>query len=241
MAMNERQEFEFENDSVRIIYNFNGHNAPINITVENKLRVPVFIDWQRSSLIINDRSVSYVPIQVKIEGTTESSSYYNGNQGNGYSVRSGNINATASLPPSIDFVPPHSYFTRNPMGLTNKFIDYVPATDYHKVKYSATEGYSIPVKAAVFTEGTSPLQFRSYLTLMVGDRDAFPVAYEHSFFVSQLIRSTEGPGTMWMNSAERGNQFFIMKPSSGAGVVVGFALLTAVSAGLMADRISDTK
>lgn len=224
MSMNDKQEFEFENDTVRIIYNFNGENAPINITVENKLNVPVFIDWHNSSLIINGRSVSYVPIQVTIEGTTQSSSYNIGGRVNGYGVSSGNLSAVANLPPSVDFIAPRSYFTRNPMGLTNKFIDNVPPIAYQKLKYSPVEGYTIPVKAAVFTEGASPLQFRSYLSLMVGNRDAFPVAYEHSFFVSQLIRSSQSPGTIWMNGADRGNQFFVMKASSGGAAVGGLFL-----------------
>lgn len=223
LSMNDLQEFEFVNDSVRIIYNFNGQNAPVNITVENKLRVPVFIDWHNSSLIVNGRSVSYVPLQINIEGTTEASSYNYGNRGNGNGAISGNLSAVASLPPSVDFVPPYSYFTRNTIGITNRFIEEVPVEAYQRVQYSVTEGYSIPVKAALFTEGSSPLRIRSYLSLSIGNRDAWPVAYEHSFFVSQLIRSNQGPGTIWANGTHRGNQYFVMKTSSGgpAGAVVG--------------------
>jgi hypothetical protein len=222
LDMNDLQEFEFVNDTVRIVYNFNGQNAPVNITVENKLRVPIFIDWHNSSLILNGRSVSYAPLQINIEGTTYGSSY--SSVGNGYSSGTNNLNAVASLPPSVDFVPPYSYFTRNSIGITNKFNDDVPATAYQKVQYAVTEGYSIPVKAAVFTESSSPLRFRSYISLSIGNRDALPVAYEHSFFVSQLIRCNQGPGTIWANGVHRGNQFFVMKTSSGGaavGTVVG--------------------
>lgn len=239
LPMNDLQEFEFENDSVRIVYNFNGQNAPVNITVENKLRVPVFIDWHNSSLIINGRSVSYVPIEVKIEGTTEASSYNYGSRGNGYGSSSGNLNAVASLPPSVDFVPPASYFTRNPIGITSRFIESVPAEDYQRVQYSVTDGYSIPVKAAVFTEGSSPLKFRSYLSLAIGNRDALPVAYEHSFFVSQLIRSGQGPGTIWGSGVQRGNQYFVMKATSG-GTAVGIVVLGALSGVLMAANAAQT-
>jgi hypothetical protein len=216
LSMNDLQEFEFVNDSVRIIYNFNGQNAPVNITVENKLRVPIFIDWHNSSLILNGRSVSYVPIQINIEGTTEAASY--GSRGSSYGSVSGNLSAVASLPPSVDFVPPYSYLTRNTIVITNRFNDDVPVEAYQKVRYTVTEGYSIPVKAAVFTEGSSPLRFRSYISLAIGNRDAFPIAYEHSFFVSQLIRSNQGPGTIWANGIHRGNQYFVRKEGSGGGV-----------------------
>lgn len=243
LSMNDLQEFEFVNDSVRIIYNFNGYNAPVNITVENKLKVPVFIDWHNSSLIINGRSVSYVPVQMKIEGTTENSSYNRGYRGSGYGSSYANLSAVASLPPSVDFVPPYSYFTRNPIGLTDRFIENMPAEAYQKVHYSVTEGYSIPVKAAVFTEGSSPLRFRSYLSLSIGNRDALPVAYEHSFFVSQLIRSSQGPGTIWADGNHRGNQFVIMKSSSGgavAGILVTGVITTAALAVSAANAVNYT-
>lgn len=227
LSMNELQEFEFENDSVRIIYNFYGQDAPVNITVENKLRVPIFIDWHNSSLILNGRSVSYAPLQINIEGTTNANSYYNNSRGNGYSSNTANLSAVASLPPSVDFVPPHSYFSRSPIGITNRFNDDVPAAAYQKVRYAVTESYSIPVKAAVFTETSSPLRFRSYISLSIGNRDAFPVAYEHSFFVSQLLRSNQSPGTIWGNGIHRGNQYFVMKSGNG-GAAVGAVVGTLV-------------
>lgn len=232
LSMNDVQEFEFVNDTVRIIYNFYGQNAPVNITVENKLRVPIFIDWHNSSLIINGRSVSYAPIQINIEGTTYGSSYSYGGGGSGYSSGTGNLSAVASLPPSVDFVPPYSYFTRNPIGITNRFIDDVPDHAYQKVQYAVTEGYSIPVKAAVFTEGSTPLQFRSYLSISIGNRDALPVAYEHSFFVSHLMRSNQGPGTIWANGIHRGNQYFVMKSTKG-GAAAGTVVVGLVAGVLM--------
>jgi hypothetical protein len=232
LDMNDLQEFEFVNDTVRIIYNFNGQNAPVNVTVENKLRVPIFIDWHNSSLILNGRSVSYAPLQIDIQGTTY-----------GSSCNTGNLNAVASLPPSVDFIPPYSYFTRNSIGITNKFNDDVPEAAYQKVQYAVTEGYSIPVKAAVFTESSSPLRIRSYISLSIGNREAFPVAYEHSFFVSQLIRSNQGPGTIWANGVHRGNQYFVQKTSSGGaavGTVVGGLLGGILIVGAVANSMNQT-
>lgn len=241
LDMNDLQEFEFVNDTVRIVYNFNGENAPVTITIENKLRVPIFIDWHNSSLILNGRSVSYAPLQINIEGTTHANSYNYGGGGSGYSSGISNLNAVASLPPSIDFVPPYSYFTRNSIGITNKFNDDVPAAAYQKLQYAVTDGYSIPVKAAVFTESSSPLRIRSYISLSIGNRDAFPVAYEHSFFISQLIRSKQGPGTIWANGVHRGNQFYVQKISSGgaaANTVIGGLLGGILIIGLTANAMN---
>ncbi len=54
IRQNERQEFVVENDSIRVKYNFSGEDAPVNVEVTNKLDRPVYVDWSRSALIIND-------------------------------------------------------------------------------------------------------------------------------------------------------------------------------------------
>jgi hypothetical protein len=240
MSMNEKQEFVYENDSLMLIYNFNGLNAPVNITVQNKLQVPVYIDWKKSAVIINDQAVSYVPSEMRIEGGVQSSSFNTGTRSNTTTYGSGSINATVSLPPSIDFVPPQSFFTRSPMGLTNRHIENVPESAFHRLKYMAAEGYELQVKAAVFTEETSPLRFKSYLTLMVGEPTTKPVSFEHSFFLSQLISSDQPPGIIWLNSMNRGNQFYISRSSSGTGAAVVLGVMTAASVALLADKLSDS-
>lgn len=233
VTMNDKMEFVAENDSLRLLYNFNGVNAPVNITIQNKLSVPVYIDWQRSALIVNDKAISYVPGEMKIEGGFAGSSYNYGTRGSGYSSTSGYLHATASLPPSIDFIPPQSYLTKTPMGITNQLIGNVPDSAYRRVNFNVAEGYAVPVKAATFTETNSPLRFRSYLTLMVGDSTTKPIAIEHTFYISQLINTSQPPESIWLTSAYRGNQFYIKEPTgygktmAGFGVIAGTAVIAA--------------
>ena len=68
VGVNEYNDFVQENDSVRIIYNFYGEDAPVRITVFNKLDEPMYIDWQRSSLIIGDKAVSYYKEVMPVQG-----------------------------------------------------------------------------------------------------------------------------------------------------------------------------
>ena len=56
---NDDKDFVIENDSVCISYCFYGEDAPISITVYNKMDEPLFVDWQRSALIIDDVATSY--------------------------------------------------------------------------------------------------------------------------------------------------------------------------------------
>ncbi|HEX6427661.1 MAG TPA: hypothetical protein VF008_08255, partial [Niastella sp.] len=220
VAQNDKREFVIENDSLRLVYNFNGYNAPVNITIQNKLPVPVYIDWQRSALIVNDKAISYVPAEMRIDGAFHGSNYNLGNNGSSYGSNSGHIHATASLPPSVDFMPPQTYLTKNPLNITSTFIENVPETALHREKYMTVEGITVPVKRATFAETTSPLRFRSFLTLMVGEPNTKPFNLEHSFYVSELMTTTTPPLDMHLNSTSKGNTFFTKKTNGAAGAVV---------------------
>lgn len=221
---NEKQEFIIENDSLQLVYNFNGRNAPVNITIHNKLNVPMYIDWQRSAIIVNDMASSYVPDKVQIEGSfsgTSNSYVVPVNQTKPYSsaypyrtsVTSGNINASADVPEQIAFVPPKTYVTKTPTAVTSQLMQ-VPDTAYRKIKYQLVEGITVPVNKATFTENTTPLKFRSYLTVMVGESTGKPLVYEHVFYISELFTTSQGPENIWLPRVYRGNQFYVADAST---------------------------
>jgi hypothetical protein len=219
---NEKQEFVIDNDSFQLVYNFNGANAPVNITIHNKLNIPMYIDWQRSAIIVNDKANSYVPEKVNIEGgfsggtsTYTIPAYRNKNYAynSGYSSTSGSLSATAVVPEQIAFLPPQTYVTKTPVGVTSEFMQ-VPDTNWHKIQYKMVDGSNLQLKKATFTESTTPLKFRSYLTIMVGESAGKPVVYEHSFYISELLASDQGPSNVWLASVYRGNQFFVSSSGS---------------------------
>jgi hypothetical protein len=204
LKKNERNEFVVENDSLKLIYSFSGYKGPIHISIQNKMGVPVYIDWQRSAMIVNDKAIPYVPAEMKIEGNFEGSSYRTG----GYRTNSGQLQATAVLPPTIDFIPPRAIINKNPMYVTNGFNGGIPDSAFQKLKYPVAEGITVKIKKATFTEATSPLRFRSFITYMIGEPGTKPFAFEHSFFVSEVINTGSGPIEMSVNSSNRGDQFY---------------------------------
>ena len=228
---NDKQEFVIENDSIRIQYNFNGADAPINITIENKLDVPLYVDWQQSALIINTKAISYVPNTVPIEGVFNGSTV-SWNPG-GYSNSSGAIDAKAILPDKFDFVPPRSYIIKNPMGVTNLFISDVPDSVFHQERVRLGDGSLAVIKHAVFAETFSPLQFKNYVTLIFGEKHAKTIAYPHSFYISEIYTTGLDPETFWIGTQYRGNQYYVKETTGfgkGFGVVAGVALLTTAAA-----------
>src|SRR6187402_1014325 len=65
----QNKEFISENDSVKVVYDFNGRDLPVYLTVYNKLDRPLYIDWKISSLIIDGRSFNYMDDQATVEMT----------------------------------------------------------------------------------------------------------------------------------------------------------------------------
>jgi hypothetical protein len=58
LHQNEKKEFITENDTVMIKYSFAGEDFPITLTIFNKLNQPLYIDWDRSVVVINNLQVN---------------------------------------------------------------------------------------------------------------------------------------------------------------------------------------
>ena len=208
VAKNDRKEFVVENDSLQLVYNFSGHNGPIKVSILNKLDVPVYIDWQRSALIVNDKTVPYAPAEVKIEGSY-SGGTYTSRYGH-YGSSSGSIQATAYLPPTVDFIPPKASINKTTINISGGYNLYIPDADFQKVKYPVVDGFTVNVKKAAFTEDNSPLRFRSFISYSVGESGTKLYTFEHSFFASEVLSSGSSPEMLFMNVGSRGDQYYSM-------------------------------
>jgi hypothetical protein len=58
LPQNETREFIQENDTFRLAYSFSGQNCPLDIWIYNKQNIPLYIDWQKSSAIVNGNRIS---------------------------------------------------------------------------------------------------------------------------------------------------------------------------------------
>lgn len=220
VRQNNAHEFVIDNDSLELCYNFNGQNGPINVKITNKLQQPLYIDWQRSALIINNQAISYVPNTVAINGSLGAYSF---DWTRDFSTTSGRFKATATLPAEIDFVPPQTYVTRQLMGITNQGIDKLPDSIFKKKRIPAMGDGVEVVKEAWFTSATSPLVFTSYLTLMVGKTDPQPVVCQHNFYVSQLVKMTNLP--QMLNGDRRGDRFYVVEGAPVDSVSYGYGIV----------------
>jgi hypothetical protein len=225
---NDQQEFMIENDTLQIVYNFNGKNAPVNLVVRNKLNQPIYIDWKRSALIINDKAISYSPDEVAVSGVVNASST---NWLQNYTSTQGNVSLTAKLPPGIQLIPPQSFVTKTPMGVTNKLLKNFPDSVLQRIAFTLEDGAKASARQAFFGAENSPLQFRSYLAVVVGDSSApMPVAYQHSFYVSELYRTSIRPKKFAVNRNKPGEWSYVEEVTGfGKSAATGFAVLAGAA------------
>ena len=206
--------FVQENDSVKITYSFYGDHAPVNIQIFNKLDKPLYVDWERSAIIVNDQAESYAGKQITIQGNINAESYRIGR----LNSSSGNIAAAATLPKEVTFVPPHSEISNTPIEMPGFAFDYVQHIDANKQQTSelqTVDGSIIRVKTANFTAQDTPLKFRSYLTLYTADDTAKSITLVDEFYISKYTKSLVSPARLEVTQSKPGDLFYISNGDIG--------------------------
>ena len=206
---NEKKEFSFENDSMRLTYNFHGEGGPVALTVYNKMDKPLFVNWKKSFLIQDGQAVCLFNNRVGIYGTIDGYSYRGVVPGT--RVTSGSVNASFDLPEGMDMIPPGSYITKNLQALVRstpvyntRFLEKTKdekVTDFNGVTYK--------YKRYSFDQSVSPLQFKSYLTFVAGTNPQ-EFAVSHSFYAQEVFLSGEVPEFFGFYKPQ-GDQLFIRK------------------------------
>lgn len=195
--------FKFENDSLRITYTFTGQDMPIHVVIYNKLNEPVYVDWKRSALIADNQSYSYADDVVQINGDVSGVSV-----GRGVTYSSGSVNAQATVPQNVAFVPPHTQITKNISKFNKEKLRYIAPDSFVKTKIP---GYGLGeenVKIAKFDKDNSPYPFKSYITVYTLDGNTPKlIAYQNDFYVSEIMRSSLAPENFQTFGANRGDYF----------------------------------
>lgn len=229
---NEQRDFIQETDTVRIAYSFNGEDAPVTISIYNKLDEPLFVDWTRSALIIDDVATSYSDAKAVVEGETSTSSYSTtypwGRRGSDtYASGRGSFAGNISLPAGVSFLPPKTKVEKTPLRLADFPFDKIPKDAYRKQQFGMMDGSEVTMRVKEFTEADSPLYFRSYLTLYTDPAaDAGPaetLTFERSFYVSKLFKTGNVPPSTFSPDQQQAGDFFYVHHVKGtqAGIIAG--------------------
>jgi hypothetical protein len=195
--------FVVENDTARIMYDFSGEQGPVKISVYNKLKVPLYIDWSKSALIVEDVRKSYSnknsSLAAELNGTE--TRWMNSTSQNA------TIKGTITSSDASGFIPPQAWARECQLSLSpDFFLLPAPATKHDKKRVNG-----IIVKSFSYSQEQSPFTFRSFLTLSSNPDFSSPIHFDHEFWVSEIFQTPSGPKTFTMQP----DRFYIKKSSGG--------------------------
>jgi hypothetical protein len=183
-------EFNIENDSIKVTYSFASLQAPVKVTVRNKLKVPLYVDWSKSALIFNEEATSYVPDETSFTANLHSRERRDSTRKTNSSYIRGNI----STPTTTSFIPPNAKVETKTIFLQS--TAFQPLSDRIGVNPEELPGFkkSITVYSADFDRSNSPVVFRSYLTFNTSpDPDKQSFALDTEFYVSKYFKTSTPP------------------------------------------------
>jgi hypothetical protein len=213
---NDQKEFVHENDSLIVKYNFSGNDCPVKISIENKLERPLFIDWKRSALIINDVSQPYSKDKAVIDAYGAGTTFIWGTSSASQFI---NVQGTITRSESPGFIPPRSKIESDVVYAAGNYKKLKgrkskPIRVYSADSYSSAKHYE-------FNEDNSPVGFRCYLSLSADPDFRSLIVYDDKFWVTEIVQTDLSPKMFYKNS-NKGNIYHTAKFT---GIGTGAALV----------------
>jgi len=194
---NAYREFVIEGDSLDIIYDFYGENAPIRIGVYNKMTKPVYVDWRQSGVVIDGQTVTY---RTSIEDHPRAI------------TRRGDFSRFLNDPLGYELIKAHTRQNTQVLELTNFNFQDIPESRFIEMKTQADSlGANRIYKSIKYGEDNSPVFITTFLTIYESADDMTdPLIYEADFFMSELIKGeTTPPSKIAAFKNKQGDSFFV--------------------------------
>lgn len=183
--------FVAENDTLQVVYSFWQEKGVMSFLVYNKLDIPLYLDWKKSSFIINGNKTDYwsdgTKTRVYVSGTNSSYGY-------GASIWTSiftQVEITKSKAERITFIPPKSYINIS----ASKLVDatHFNMENAEKRQMSVPEGSSntFQVYFVSADRNNSKIVFRNFLTYST--KETFDSEYylDHEFYVRKVVTVEE--------------------------------------------------
>lgn len=204
MKKNEGQDLVYENDTLRLTYNFNGKGGPITISVYNKTNQALYVDWNKSAMVRGGHAYSLSNPNVQVSGSIWSY---------GRRVSYSDLNASFSMPDDVNMIPPSSDISKTLKAIVDSSSisrEFLPDS-VKAMKGYYSDGGSYQFRRYHFDEGSSPLRFRSYLTFVLGNNSAMGFSISHAFYAGEVVLTREDPN--FFAAYRRGGDKMYLKQS----------------------------
>lgn len=214
----QNEAYIYEDDRLKILYNFFAEDGQLSFVLYNKSEKPIYIDWKKSSFILQGNKYDYWIDEV----VTKSKAYYGGYQlsalNRDYSWASAQIGislgASASQRPErVTFIPPNSAIT------VAKFSLFQPS-QYFSMKSSHCKQIEIKEKEKSKTINTCELlyskenthfTFRNYLTYSTTEDFEVELTIDNDFYATKIIDLKEKDYYKWYVEKMTTYEYFLFE------------------------------
>lgn len=188
---NKKGEFVLKGDSIDLIYSFSGENAPITVGINNLKTTPIYIDWRKSGLIVDDNTITFrEPINVFASyGDTSSTNY----------------GRYLNDPIGISTIKSGSRKNTQILELTNFNFQQIPKDQFVTNKNRSKNKY------ISYREDNSPIYLETFVTVYEKSNDLNNFfIFETNFYMSQLEKvETKSANNPLENTDLRGDLFYV--------------------------------
>lgn len=181
---NINNDFTFENSDVKFDYNFwnNSSGPPSKFTFYNKSNKPLYLDWSKSSFILNGNSFDYYTESTVTESKVFSQTLASLTKKDKVSALSTQTNISqSSKQKQIQFIPPNSSLTFN----LNSFGIKMYNDCGFELKASDT------LKEFNYEKSNSPYVFRNYISYSTDENKGEIQTIDHEFWVDKILLMPE--------------------------------------------------
>lgn len=185
------ENFVFENDTLRIVYDFYAEKGSMSFDVFNKLNKPIYIDWRNSAFIVNGERLNYWNDATETEVvSTYSSVYYSGVLDLPVLLQEGTESSTSRTTRAerLSFIPPQSHLSKSQFFLFPRdCYDFADSIKKEKVLSKNDASKWIKMKQEIFTSENTPLHFRNYLAITMSENPTALSYVDNDFYVSKIM------------------------------------------------------
>lgn len=190
---NSLNDFYQTTDSVYVIYSFAGENAPITIDILNKKNKPIYVDWKKSGIVMDDSGEFDEKTVFDDERLIDFGQYM-------------------SDPEKMTRIRPGHSELKQVLELTNFNFRKIPDNQFVKRHTSAdAAGDNRKMKSIRYSVQDSPVYLQTYLTVYDNaSRSGEPLVFHTDFYMKELSKSSSlKPDEIYAIEKGQGDTFFV--------------------------------
>ncbi|MEZ4908744.1 MAG: hypothetical protein R2771_14130 [Saprospiraceae bacterium] len=179
----------YENDDVRISFNFWEEKGLMSFEIFNKLDIPLYIDWKKSSYIDNTVKLDYwTDKEINLSTEIYSNYYYRLPFSNMPTKKTIGTSVSALVKEErITFIPPKSKYERKKFYIFPYSSFELPkTTSPREVSMSENSNKKTKIYENSYTEKTSPIVFRNFITYSTSENFDKEFYIDCEFYISKI-------------------------------------------------------